>query len=82
MYTDEQQLHAIELIRKYKGNIYKAWKMLEYPESLTTLKLWYRNYLEDENKIVKLPRYSDSEIDKAVNYYLERAHSSIEGALY
>ena len=71
MYTNDQKIHAIEIVKKCKGIINKAWRLLGYPDSRDTLKLWYKNFQEDNNKITKTPRYSDKEIDKAVSYYLE-----------
>ena len=71
MYTDEQKLHAIEVIKKCKGNINKAWRILEYPESKTSLVLWWKNYQENQSKVSKNPQYTDKQIDKAVNHYLE-----------
>ena len=69
MYTEEQKLHAVQLVKKLK-NFNKAWMMLGYPESKAALVSWVRNYDEEDAKITRLPRYTDEQIDKAIDYYL------------
>ncbi len=77
MYSREERNRAIHLYLKYDKCIADVIRELGYP-NYRTLKNWYAEYQQQlidssENDPCKMkPRYTEEEISKAVEYYLER----------
>ena len=73
MYSHEERLKAVKLYIKYGHSAAATVRELGYPGK-KTLSLWYKEYQETgglHESFIKHPNYSDEQIARAVNYYLE-----------
>lgn len=74
MYSLEQRLYAVDVLMKFNGNTRATIGELGYPNSRQTLSKWYKEFTEkgELHKSFNKPRkYTDEDIEYAVNYYLK-----------
>ena len=72
MYSLEEKMYALDVLKKLKGNTRAAVRVLGYP-SRTALLQWQAEFCETgeiHSKSKYKPRYSETEIQFAVEYYM------------
>lgn len=74
MYSLEQRLYAVDILIKFNGNTRAAIRELGYPNSRETLSKWYKEFTKNgelHKSYIKPHKYTDEEIEYAINYYLK-----------
>lgn len=77
MFTYEERIKAVKLLIQYDMSYATVIRELEYP-SRRALRNWYEEYLQEGNlhqSYVKKTKFSEEEMEIAVNYYLEHGKS-------
>ena len=77
MYSYAERMRAIKLYIKYDLGMAATLRKLGYP-SKNALKQWYAEYMENgdlHNHSAKKSKYSSSQKEAAVAYYVEHGHS-------
>lgn len=77
MYSYEQKVTAVKLLKQYDMSYSTVVRELGYPDCTKTLKRWYQAYKENHNRVKKnpyvgrKPKYTEQQKKAAVKYYLE-----------
>jgi transposase-like protein len=77
MFSYEERIKAVKLLLQYDMSYSTVIRELGYPTK-ETLWNWYNEYSQNgdlHQNFIKQPKYSEEEIQRAVNYYLEHGRS-------
>ena len=78
MYSYEERLTAVKLFIKYDHGYKAVFRELGYPPSSHTIKLWYKEYMQNgdlHKSFIKYNKYSDEQRKTAIQYYIEHGRS-------
>lgn len=81
MYSLEQRLYAVDILMKFNGNTRAMIRKVGYPNFRQTLSKCYKEFTENgelHKSFIKPCKYTDEDIEYAVDYYLKNGKNITE----